>query len=484
MGTPASVSQPLCFVLMPFGLKPDPGGGPNIDFDRIYTHAIKPGIEDADMLPVRADEEQLGGIIHKAMFERLLICEFAVADLTTSNANVLYELGVRHAGRPRTTLTVYAASTPLPFDVNLLRHQPYQLEADNELSDLRAAELRQAVARHLRELSDLATREPFTDSPLFQLISRWNPQPLLPEAAEFSHEKVKQSEMIKEQLRLIRSASVETEQRPALLNRLNHIRDDALAAETLDIGILTEIMLSYRSLESWSDMIAVGQAMPDDLRQQVPIRQQLAFAYNRRAETTQEPDDRARALEILETLQQEQGYNPETSGLIGRIYKNRWQEAKRAHNAIKARQFLVKAIDAYIHGFQSDWRDVYPGINAVTLLDAHGGTEAVARKDKLLPVVRFAAEQALEGAHPSYWEHATILELAVLAGDGDRAEEVMDNVLSTYSETWQPQTTADNLRIIQEGRQERGEDVGWISQLIAQLDATSGEVKAPPGTST
>lgn len=65
---------------MPFGLKPDLGGGPNIDFNRIYTHAIKPGIEDADMFPVRAHEEKLGGIIHKAMFERLLICEFAVAD--------------------------------------------------------------------------------------------------------------------------------------------------------------------------------------------------------------------------------------------------------------------------------------------------------------------------------------------------------------------------------------------------------------------
>jgi hypothetical protein len=104
-------NQPLCFVLMPFGSKPDPGGGPDIDFNSIYRQAIKPGIADADMFPVRADEEKLGGIIHKAMFERLLICDFAVADLTTSNPNVMYELGIRHAARPRTTLTIYAAST-------------------------------------------------------------------------------------------------------------------------------------------------------------------------------------------------------------------------------------------------------------------------------------------------------------------------------------------------------------------------------------
>src|SRR3712207_6927919 len=95
---------------MPFGSKPDLTGGPDIDFDRVYAMAIRPGITDAGMVPIRADEEKLGGIIHKAMFERLLVCDFAVADLTTSNANVLYELGVRHAARPRTTLTVYAES--------------------------------------------------------------------------------------------------------------------------------------------------------------------------------------------------------------------------------------------------------------------------------------------------------------------------------------------------------------------------------------
>jgi hypothetical protein len=38
-----SDNQPLCFVLMPFGSKPDPTGGPNIDFNRIYASAIKPG---------------------------------------------------------------------------------------------------------------------------------------------------------------------------------------------------------------------------------------------------------------------------------------------------------------------------------------------------------------------------------------------------------------------------------------------------------
>jgi hypothetical protein len=160
--------------------------------------------------------------------------------------------------------------------------------------------------------------------------------------------------------------------------------------------------------------------------------------------------------------------------MIGRIYKSRWQEASEAQDVGKARQFLVKAVDAYRRGFEADWRDVYPGVNAVTLLEVKGDKAALALKERMLPVVRFAAEQKLQGAHPSYWDHATVLELAVLAGDVDGANDEMDDVLSTYSETWQPQTTAGNLRIIRNGRRQRGSNVDWIDRLIEQLVAAAG----------
>jgi hypothetical protein len=92
-------NRPLCFVLMPFGEKRDITGA-LINFDSIYNELIAPSVEQAGLEPLRADEEVTGGIIHKPMFERLILCEYAVADLTTANANVFYELGVRHAVRP------------------------------------------------------------------------------------------------------------------------------------------------------------------------------------------------------------------------------------------------------------------------------------------------------------------------------------------------------------------------------------------------
>jgi hypothetical protein len=82
---------------------------------------------------VRADEERVGGIIHRPMFERLLVCDFAVADLTTANANVFYELGVRHALRPHTTLLTTAKGSGVPFDLGPVRVQcRYALDDDGK----------------------------------------------------------------------------------------------------------------------------------------------------------------------------------------------------------------------------------------------------------------------------------------------------------------------------------------------------------------
>ncbi|MBY0541215.1 MAG: hypothetical protein K2P52_07370, partial [Campylobacterales bacterium] len=78
--------RPLCFILMPFGKKKDENGN-IIDFDKIYNDFINPSIVESGLDPIRADEEQTGGIIHKAMYERLMLCEYAVADLSLLNAN-------------------------------------------------------------------------------------------------------------------------------------------------------------------------------------------------------------------------------------------------------------------------------------------------------------------------------------------------------------------------------------------------------------
>src|SRR5688500_5510213 len=116
--------RPLCFAVMPFGVKPNPSGV-KVDFDAVYREVFRPAIEAAGLKPVRADEEEVGGIIHKPMFERLILCEYVVADLTLANANVYYELGIRHAVRPYSTVLTFAQGVRLPFDLGPMRGTPY-----------------------------------------------------------------------------------------------------------------------------------------------------------------------------------------------------------------------------------------------------------------------------------------------------------------------------------------------------------------------
>ena len=110
---------------MPFGTKTD-GSNKEINFNTVYESFIKKAIENAGLEPIRADEEQGGGFIHKPMYERLLFSDFAIADLSFANANVFYELGIRHGARPFTTVSIYEMNTKLPFDVAALRTFPYE----------------------------------------------------------------------------------------------------------------------------------------------------------------------------------------------------------------------------------------------------------------------------------------------------------------------------------------------------------------------
>ena len=157
-----TAQPPLCFVVMPFGVKPDGRGG-SIDFDAVYENLITPSVAAAGLQPLRADQELVGGIVHKPMFERLILCDYAVADLTTANANVFYELGVRHAVRPYSTVLIAAGVGGMPFDLAPDRVLPYEL--DSAGAPTASAEDVKRLAAALR-----AARKASTDSPVFQLV--------------------------------------------------------------------------------------------------------------------------------------------------------------------------------------------------------------------------------------------------------------------------------------------------------------------------
>ena len=114
---------PRAFVVMPFGTKdvpssPDEPAGPRpVDFDRLYRLLIAPALERAGLKPFRADQEVSAGDIRTDMFFELVTGDVVVADISILNANVFYELGVRHGVAERGVFMIHAGWTRRPFDV-------------------------------------------------------------------------------------------------------------------------------------------------------------------------------------------------------------------------------------------------------------------------------------------------------------------------------------------------------------------------------
>ena len=439
---------PLCFVLMPFGKKTIASGA-TVDFDAVYQDLIAPAISAAGMEPLRADEEVSGGVIHKPMFERLILCDFAVADLTGANANVFYELGLRHGIRPAATVLLFAGAERMAFDVAPLRAMPYQLGPDGKPAGVEAA--REGL-RKLLVVAKSQQGDPGTDSPVFQLVDGYSAPDIARLKTDVFRERAQYAVAARNRLAAARRAG-----KDALRQAAGTLGD----MKELEAGVVIDLFLSYRAVSDWQAMVDLVAAMPAPVARSVMVREQLGFALNRLKR-------RDEAEQVLRELIQERGPSSETNGLLGRVYKDRWDEARNAGDTFGAAGWLTKAIDTYLQGFEADWRDAYPGINAVTLMEFKNPPDP--RRLELLPVVTYAVKRRIAKGTPDYWDHATLIELAVLQKDEAGAMDATGRALSAVRENWEPETTARNLALIRDARAARGDTVAWTTAIQEALE--------------
>jgi tetratricopeptide (TPR) repeat protein len=432
---------------MPFGKKPS-NTGLMIDFDAIYKDLIAPAISEAGLEPLRADEEMAGGIIHKPMFERLILCEYAIADLTTANANVFYELGVRHAVRPWSTVLLFAkGSGQLPFDIAPLRSMTYMLNEEGLPVDIEVS--KSELVKRLKNITESKDQDSLVDSPLFQLVEGF------PEIdhtkTDVFRDRVQYSADIKKQI-----ADARKDGKDALLNLEKQLGD----IKSLEAGVVIDLFLSYRAVKAWQEMINLVEKMSSALSNTVMVQEQLALALNRHGQGEE-------AERVLLDLLERRGPSSETYGILGRVYKDRWETAYKNGDEILASGLLDQAIEAYLHGFEADWRDTYPGINAITLMEIHEPPDP--RRTQLIPVVEYSVERRIATGKPDYWDYATLLELAVLGKDKQKAIKSLSNALALLRESWEAETTLRNLQLISEVRERRQEAVEWTKQIEQSL---------------
>lgn len=437
------MNNSLCFVLIPSGRQPD-GTGRLIDFEALYGSVIAPAIAGAGLEPVREDAPS-GGVIPRAVLERLLFCACAVVDVSTASAGLFHALGMRQGLRPAGTVALFMEGQRLPIDAEALSYV-----VDDAAVPRDAGGARRRLEEQLRSVRGVG-------NPLFPLVDENLPNLVAHEKTDVFRDQVKYAEEARRAFAAARKqgggAAVEE-----ALKGLGPL-------EALEAGVLIDAMLSFRAVKAWKEMVAFIDRMPRVLRETLMVREQRAFGLNRAGR-----GEEAEAL--LRAIDKERGPSSETLSLLGRVYKDRWEAALKEHGEARARPLLEQAIDAYLKGFEADFRDTLPGINTVTLMEQLEPPDA--RRHALLPVVRYAVTRKMASRGADYWDHATLLELAVLEKDEAAAREALRQALAVLREAWEPETTQRNLALIREVRARRGETVPWAADLERALRERAG----------
>ena len=310
----------ICFVIMGYGKKTDPTLGKTFDLDVTYNTIIKPSVEKAGFKCVRGDEILESGIIDKSMYALLIHADLVIADITTYNPNAIYELGIRHAAKPFSTIVMKEKDGTIPFDINHNKTFTYSHMGE----DIGAKEANRCV-NALTNLILEVDRAKETDSPLFHHIRGVEPYKLPPE--EYIQIIKDLADKEKSMFALVEKAKMEM----ANGNFSEAAKFWRKASEKIenDTYFIQQLALSTYKDKTVNPNIALTDALK--------IISQL------------DPDDR-------------NTNDPETLGITGAIYKRLWQ------NNQGTVEYLDRAIEYYKRGFTIN-QDYYTGENYALCLD-------------------------------------------------------------------------------------------------------------------
>jgi hypothetical protein len=163
-------SKKRCFVVMGFGEKVDFQTGRRLNLDASYHNMIKPAVEEAGLECFRAADFASPGSIAMEIYKQLLTADLVIADLSTYNPNVFYELGVRHALRPFTTILIAEDKLTYPFDAGFMVIRRYQ-HLGEDISVSEARRFGKELGGAIKELMS----NPQVDSPVHLFLDGLRP---------------------------------------------------------------------------------------------------------------------------------------------------------------------------------------------------------------------------------------------------------------------------------------------------------------------
>ena len=413
-----AADRPTAFVAMPYGKKTDPVTGIEIDCDLVFSRVYVPVLEDLDYRWRRSDRETDTGIVHIAMIEAVANSDVVIADLATLNANVLYEVGLRHALAGKTTVLTVPDFGTSPgthgiFDIDFIRRIPYSRSLEG-MSD-------QQAVRSIRALRDVLSEATGPARPADSPVFVWFDTAGAGLRARAGATEAAQAEI---QLRdKVASATLGGGSRDGLLAVAREVGDAAMPARTRQ-ALRLEVAMALREQGAYAEAAGLLDEVPV---MEGPLRtlwlQQRAMALRRLGEQRTrteggDPDpDWDAAERVLAELLREAQPSAETYGIAAGLAKRRFGRFLGTGERPRARAQLSRMIDLYWNGFEAEPWDYYVGINVVAGLrlrgQRFGGPDAaddVARAREAIPVVRVMLRRLPKRAQ-GFWAEITRAEL-------------------------------------------------------------------------
>lgn len=428
-----------CFVIMGFGKKTDYQTGRVLDLDASYHSMIKPAVEESGLKCIRADEIVHSGVIDTPMYRQLLTADVVIADLSTYNPNAFYELGVRHALRPFTTITIAEEKLVYPFDVNHVAIRRYKHLGD----DIGVAEAKRFTNDLKKAITEIL-KTPTNDSPVYEFLKDLQP-PALREAVEKVASALKAGAV---------AAASSTPRGGG-----SGVKTAALKADQARPGkTLSALMQQAEEAQKEGDFSTAKKRLVEAREMMQPRggegREDPYFIQRLALVTYKSKKPRPRkalenARDLLVTLNPETSNDTETLGLWGAVHKRLWEETgERPH--------LDEAIRGYERGFYLR-NDYYNGINLAYLLNVRASEranteEAIAdfvQAQRIRRQVVSICENTLKtprlSADEKYWVSATMAEAYLGIGDEKQHKKWLKKAYSVAAAGWMKESTEEQL---------------------------------------
>ena len=432
--------MPSCFVIMGYGKKTDFKQNKSFDLDKTYRNIIKPAAQAAGFTCERADELQHAGVIDVPMYERLLMADLVIADVSTANINAFFELGVRYALRPKTTVVIAEKNFEIGFDMGHIVIRRYEHLGPGIDYD--------EVERVKDELTKACREIPQTqqiDSPVYTFLTD-----LVAPSRGLN---------VKTAGTLVAAAEREREERTraALAQATTEAEKAALEQPLAALMKTARDARARGDFRSMRDVLRGVHAVQGE-KADPYIVQQLAFATYK----SDDPDPKSALLEskaILSKLDPQASSDPETLGLWGAIHK-RLYEMKELSSQDYV-EVLTAAIRSYQKGFYLR-NDYYNGINFAFLLDCRaaevGGEDAIADRvqarrvrERVVGICTQLLAEGIRGesehkkSEEEYWVRATLVEALLGLGKAAESEAQFAIAKKAAPETWMINTTEEQL---------------------------------------